>query len=238
MKLDVLVFASHPDDAEMSCGGTLIKLIAEGKKVGIVDLTRGELGTRGSAEIRDAEAKASAQVMGLHARHNLGFRDGFFGHDEAHLTDVVRQIRRFQPALILANAPSDRHPDHGKASRLVRDACFLSGLRRIQTKWEGEAQQEWRPTQCFYYIQDYRLTPSFVVDITPYYGHRLRAIQCFASQFYNPQSDEPESYISSEVFWKFLESRSRDVGHLVGVEFGEGFISDTPLKVGDPLDLL
>ncbi|MEM6632204.1 MAG: bacillithiol biosynthesis deacetylase BshB1 [Bacteroidota bacterium] len=238
MKLDVLVFAAHPDDAEMSCGGTLCKLIDEGKKVGIVDLTRGEMGTRGTPEIRAQEAKKAAEIMGLTIRVNLGFRDAFFVHDEAHQLAIIQQIRRFQPDILLGNAVIDRHPDHGKAAKLVRDSAFLSGLRKITTSLEGQLQEPWRPKRMFTYIQDHRLQPDFVVDVTPYFGLKWEAIKAYSSQFYNPESDDPQTYLSSQAFLKFLEARHRDVGHLVGAEFGEGFQSETPLKINSPLDLI
>jgi len=238
MKLDVLVFAAHPDDAEMSCGGTLCKLVDAGKKVGIVDLTRGEMGTRGTPELREQEAAAASEIMGLSIRENLGFRDAFFGQDEAHQLAVIQQIRRFQPSVILANAVLDRHPDHGKAAQLVRNAAFLSGLGKVTTSFQGILQAPWRPVRLFTYIQDHRLQPDFVVDITAQFDRKWKAIKAYGSQFHNPESDDPETYLSSEMFLKFLEARSRDVGHIVGVEFGEGFQAETPLKVESPLSLL
>lgn len=238
MKLDVLVFAAHPDDAEMSCGGTICKLVDAGNKIGIVDLTRGELGTRGSAELRKKEAALASEIMGLAVRENLGFRDGFFENNEAHQIAIIQQIRRFQPKLLLVNAILDRHPDHGKAAKLVKDAAFLSGLRKISTSWEGNFQEAWRPAKLFSYIQDHRLAPDFVVDISSYFEQKWKAIQAYSSQFYNPESDDPETYLSSQAFMKFLEARHRDVGHLVGAEFGEGFQSETPLKIQSPLDLI
>lgn len=240
MKLDVLVFAAHPDDAELGCSGTILKLISEGHRVGIIDLTRGELGSRGSAELRDEEAKVAAQIMGLSARENLGFRDGFFVQDEAHMLSVVRMVRKYQPSLVIANAPEDRHPDHGKGSKLVRDAIFLSGLVKIETEHEGEAQAPWRPQKLFFYIQDYALTPDFVVDVTPFWEKKREAIKAFKSQFYDPNtnSDEPQTYISSQGFWDFLDARARDMGHRAGALYGEGFISETPLLVKNPMELI
>ncbi len=238
MKLDVLVFAAHPDDAEMSCGGTICKLIDQGKKVGIIDLTRGELGTRGSAELRKKEAAKASEIMGLSVRKNLGFRDGFFENNEAHQIAIIQQIRAYQPELLLVNAIHDRHPDHGKGSKLVKDAAFLSGLRKISTSLNGEFQEAWRPKKIFSYIQDHRLQPDFVVDISAYFDQKWQSILAYSSQFYNPESDDPQTYLSSQAFIKFLEARHRDVGHLIGAEFGEGFQSETPLKVGSPLDLV
>ncbi|MEM6343554.1 MAG: bacillithiol biosynthesis deacetylase BshB1 [Bacteroidota bacterium] len=239
MKLDVLIFAAHPDDAELACSGTIAKLVSEGKKVGIVDLTRGELGSRGSAALRDQEAAASSKILGLSARENLRFRDGFFKNDEEHQIAVLKKIRKFRPDIVIGNAPFDRHPDHGRASSLIRESFFLSGLRRIETFDEGgKAQEAYRPKRIFYYIQDHHLEPSFVVDITPFYDAKLASIKAFASQFFDPNSKEPKTYISSKDFWDFLEARARHMGHLVGATFGEGFISDTPLKIASPLDLI
>ncbi|MEM7370727.1 MAG: bacillithiol biosynthesis deacetylase BshB1 [Bacteroidota bacterium] len=237
-KLDVLIFAAHPDDAELAVGGMICKLVEQGKSVGIIDLTRGELGSRGSAELRDEEALASARILGLSVRENLRFRDGFFIQDEAHQLAIIQMVRRFQPEIVIANAPEDRHPDHGRGSKLVRDAVFLSGLRKIETEWEGTSQLHWRPKRLFFYIQDYNLTPDVVVDITPWFEQKMKAVAAFASQFYDPNSKEPNTYISSPEFWNFLEARARNVGHLVGVKYGEGLLSETPVHVQSPLDLL
>lgn len=240
MKLDVLVFAAHPDDAELGCSGTIFKLIDHGFRVGVVDLTRGELGSRGSAELRDEEAKEASKIMGLSARENLGFRDGFFVQDEAHMLEVVKRVRKYQPDLVIANAPSDRHPDHGKGSKLVRDALFLSGLVKIPTKLDGVAQEPWRPQKFCFYIQDYALEPDFVIDVTPYWEKKCEAIRAFKSQFFNPsrKSDEPETYISSQGFWDFLDARAKDMGHRAGAIYGEGFISEIPLLLKTPMDLI
>ncbi|RMG72095.1 MAG: bacillithiol biosynthesis deacetylase BshB1 [Bacteroidetes bacterium] len=241
MKLDVLVFAAHPDDAELGAAGTIIKLTQAGKKVGIVDLTQGELGSRGTPELRLAEAAEAGRLMGISARENLGFRDGFFVDDEAHRRAVIRMVRRYRPELIIANAPSDRHPDHGRGSHVVREAAFLSGLRKIETEWEGQPQAAWRPKNIFYYIQDRYLTPSFIVDITPHWAQKRAAIAAFGSQFFVPgqsQPDGPATHISSENFWHFLEARARTLGHVIGVPFAEGFVSDIPLEVHSPLDLV
>lgn len=238
-KLDVLVFSVHPDDAELGCGGTICKLVAEGKRVGIIDLTRGELGTRGNAEIRAQEAAAASEVLQLHMRGNLGFRDGFFVQDEAHQLAIVEQVRLYRPEIVITNAPHDRHPDHGRASKLVRDAVFLAGLRKIPTTYQGQPQQAWRPGRLFYFIQDYYLEPNFVVDITPYFEQKQAAILAFKSQFHNPDnSKEPETYISNSDFWHFLEARSRTMGHKIGVTHGEGFISEQPLKINDLMGLI
>lgn len=232
-KLDVLIFAAHPDDAELGCGGTIAKLVAQGRKVGIADLTRGELGTRGTPEIRDQEAAASAKILGLTARVNLNLRDGFFLNDEAHQIELIKAIRRFRPDILLINAPYDRHPDHGKGSQLARDAAFLSGLRRIETEWEGSPQSEWRPAKVWKYIQDQLIIPDFVVDVTPHFETKMAAIKAFSSQFYNPESDEPETYISSRGFLDQIQARLKEMGHLIGVQYGEGFVSEKPLRVED-----
>ena len=238
MKLDVLALAAHPDDAELACSGTLAKLIAQGKQVGVVDLTRGELGTRGTADLRDEEAAASKAILGLHVRENLRFRDGFFKNDEAHQLEVIRCIRRFRPEVLLINAPMDRHPDHGRASALGRESAFLSGLVKISTEWDGEVQKPWRPRKVFRYIQDHRLEPSFVVDISAHFDTKMASIKAFKSQFFDPDSSEPMTYIASEHFLLQVEARAREFGHLIGVEYGEGFIAERPLKVDDLLDLI
>lgn len=237
-KLDVLAFGAHPDDVELGASGTLLKLGSLGKKTGIVDLTRGELGTRGTPEIRDKEAAAAGEVLGLSARENLGFRDGFFTHDEEHITTIVSAIRAYQPDVVLAPAISDRHSDHGRGSKLVRDACFLSGLRKIETQRDGESQAPWRPKRVFFYIQDYSLQPDFVVDISPFWEQKKAAILAFSSQFYNPAFDAEQTYISNADFFHFLEARSRNMGHIIGTTFGEGFQSETALAVQTPLDLI
>ncbi|MEZ4774514.1 MAG: bacillithiol biosynthesis deacetylase BshB1 [Bacteroidia bacterium] len=238
MKLDILVFAAHPDDVELACSATLVKMISKGKKAGIIDLTRGDLGSRGTPEIRDREAEIAAEIMGIHARENLAFRDGFFLHDETHQMAIIRMIRKYQPEVVIANAPSDRHPDHGRASKLVRDAAFLSGLRRIETQLDGQEQPAWRPKRLFYYIQDHALEPDFVVDVTEYYEKKVETLRAFGSQFYDPNSKEPITYISTPDFLPFIEARARIYGHMIGTTFGEGFISETPIKIDLPTDLI
>ncbi|MFK7971453.1 MAG: bacillithiol biosynthesis deacetylase BshB1 [Bacteroidia bacterium] len=237
-KLDVLAFGAHPDDVELAASGTLIKLANQGKTTGIVDLTRGELGTRGSAEIRDKEAAAAAIVMDLKARHNLGLADGFFEHNETNLKKVITAIRMYQPEVVLAPAIVDRHSDHGRGSKLVRDACFLSGLKKIETSADGQSQEQWRPKRIFFYIQDYSLQPDFVVDISGLWEQKKDAILAFGSQFYNPEFDGEETYISNKDFFKFQEARARNMGHIIGTSHGEGFQSETALAVDTPLDLL
>jgi len=223
MKLDILVLAAHPDDAEISCGGTLAKHIAMGHRVGVVDLTRGELGTRGSAEIRDAEARAAAAVLKLHVRENLGLRDGFFVNAEADQLKVVQAIRKYQPEIILANAVKDRHPDHGRGAALIAQAAFLSGLTKVETQDDGRQQEAWRPRAVYHFIQSEYLTPDFVVDVSAYWEVKLTALRAFKSQFYDPQSKEPETFISNPGFMKLIEARGHELGYSIGATYGEGF---------------
>jgi bacillithiol biosynthesis deacetylase BshB1 len=233
MKLDILAFAAHPDDVELSCSGTLLKHIDLGYKVGIVDLTRGELGSRGSAEIRDQEAADAAQLMGLAIRENLSFRDGFFLNDEFHQLKIIEKIRQYRPEIVLCNAVSDRHPDHGKGSQLVSTACFLSGLIKIKTE-----QEPWRPKAVYHYIQDYYHPADFVVDISGFMQRKLAVIQCFKSQFYDPNASLPETPISSKAFLDFLESRAREMGRPAGFEFGEGFTVERNVGVKTLFDIV
>lgn len=237
MKLHILAFGAHPDDVEMSCTGTLLKHIEQGYKVGIIDLTAGELGTRGSKEIRLREASEAAKKMGLTIRENLYMRDGFFQNDEEHQLRIIQKIRQYQPDIILANAPSDRHSDHGKAATLVKEAAFLSGLIKIKTTLNGETQQAWRPKAVYHYIQDYHLEPSFVVDISPYFEKKLEVLKCYASQFYNPNSSEPETSISRKDFLEVIESKARLFGRAIFAEFAEGFIANRWIGVRNILEL-
>lgn len=240
IKLDILVMAVHPDDAELSCAGTIAKHVALGKKVGILDFTKGELGTRGTPEIRLAEAEASGKIMGLSIRENLGFRDAFFKNDENHQLKIIEVIRRFKPEIVLANAIDDRHPDHGRAASLAKEACFYSGLRMVSTvdKHTGESQWAWRPKAVYFYIQDKYLEPDFVVDVSEYWDIKNEAIRAFRSQFYDPNSKEPESYLTSPEFLKFVEARSNEMGHKIGVKHGEGFTSNRMLGVSDFFNLI
>jgi bacillithiol biosynthesis deacetylase BshB1 len=226
MKLDILVMAAHPDDAELSCAGTILKHIAAGKKVGIVDFTRGELGTRGTPEIRLQESADATKILGLQARENLGIRDGFFRNDEETQLKLIEVIRKYQPDIVLANALEDRHPDHGKGAQLAIDACFLSGLRQIKT---GNLPA-WRPAQVYHYIQDRYLEPDFVVDISTQWDEKEAAIRAFKSQFFDPSSAEPASYISSPDFLNFIQARAMEMGHKIGVKYGEGFQSQKTLE--------
>lgn len=238
MKLDILAFGAHPDDVELGCAGTILKEISLGKKVGIIDLTRGELGTRGSAEIRDQEANAAAEILGVSVRENLGMRDGFFVNDEKHQLEIIKMIRKYKPEIVLCNAIDDRHIDHGKGSKLVSDACFLSGLMKIATALDGKEQESWRPKLVYHYIQWKDIKPDFVVDITGFTDKKIEAILAYGSQFYSATSKEPESPISSKNFLESLNYRSRDLGRLVGVEHAEGFTVERYLAVNSLGDLL
>lgn len=239
MKLDILVMAAHPDDAEMSCAGTMAIAIEKGRKVGIVDFTRGELGTRGTPEIRAAEAKAASEILSISVRENLDFRDGFFKNDEEHQMKLIKTIRRYQPDIVLANAVEDRHPDHGKGAAIAVDACFLSGLRMIRTfEDDGTEQPAWRPKFLYHYIQDRYIKPDLVVDITKYWDLKEASIRAYKSQFYNPNSDEPESYLTSPEFLAFLKARSQEMGHSIGARYGEGFTKTKMLGVKDLFDLI
>jgi N-acetylglucosamine malate deacetylase 1 len=233
MKLDILAIAAHPDDAEISCSGTLMKHLALGYKVGILDLTRGEMGTRGTPELRDQEAANAASVMGLSFRENVALSDCFFQNDQSSQLKVIAQLRRFMPDVVLCNAPEDRHPDHGKAAALAIDACFYAGLAKIETFWDGKSQAPWRPKQVFHYVQDRFLVPDLVVDITPFWDKKRAALEAYRSQFFNPASKEQETYISTEIFWQFLEARGREMGHYIGASHGEGFLKTKMLEVDD-----
>jgi len=225
MKLDILVFGAHPDDAELGAGATIAKEIANGKKVGIVDLTRGELGTRGSAEIRDKEAKEAANILGVLVRENLKFADGFFQNSKEHQLEVIKMIRKYRPNIVLCNAIDDRHIDHGKGSKLVSDACFLSGLIKIVSKLEGDNQNQepWRPKLVYHYIQWKNLVPDFVVDVSGFVEKKTQALLAYGSQFYDPNSNEPQTPISSKNFIDSITYRARDLGRLIGVDHAEGF---------------
>ena len=231
MKLDILAFGAHPDDVELGCGATIAKEIALGKKVGIVDLTRGELGTRGSAEIRDQEAADAAKIMGVAVRENLGFADGFFVNDKEHQLEIIKMIRKYQPDIVLCNAIDDRHIDHPKGSQLVSDACFLSGLMKVPTVAGGEEQEKWRPKQVYHYIQWKNLEPDFVVDVTGYMDVKIAAVKAYGSQFFDPNSKEPETPITSKNFIDSIVYRANDLGRLTGVEFAEGFTSERTIAI-------
>ena len=231
MKLDILAFGAHPDDVELGCGATIAKEVSLGKKVGIVDLTRGELGTRGSAELRIIEANNAAEIMGVSVRENLGFCDGFFTNDKKHQLEIIKMIRKYQPEIVLCNAIDDRHIDHGKGSKLVSDACFLSGLIKIETELEGKQQEKWRPKQVYHYIQWKNIAPDFVTDVTGFIDKKTAAVLAYSSQFYDPKSTEPESPITSKSFMESMNYRARDLGRLIGVEYAEGFTSERYVAV-------
>ena len=231
LKLDILAFGAHPDDVELGCAGTLLGAIAEGKKVGVIVLTKGELGTRGSISQRLSEAQLASEVMGLTIRENLEMADGFFINNKEHQLIIIETIRRFQPSIIFCNAPEDRHPDHGRAASLVAEAAFLSGLKKIQTIHNGVAQEAWRPTQVFHYIQSRNLTPNFVVDISKHIEKKMEAILAHSSQFYDPKSNEPDTFISSAAFLEFVKGRAKELGQQIGVQYAEGFITQKILGI-------
>ncbi|MGB3849185.1 MAG: bacillithiol biosynthesis deacetylase BshB1 [Tunicatimonas sp.] len=237
MKLDILALAAHPDDTELGCAGTLAAHVAAGQRVGIVDFTQGELGTRGTPELRAQEAEASRQVLGVAVRHNLGFADGFFINDKMHQLEVAKMIRQYRPDVVLANAIYDRHPDHGRGAELARDACFIAGLRQVETRWKGETQEAWRPARVYHYIQAYAIKPDFVVDVSEHWETKMRAIRSFSSQFGQSPSDEPETYLTSPIFLQFIEARAKELGHSVGVAYGEGFTAAQPLGIKQLTDV-
>lgn len=225
MKLDILAIGVHPDDVELGCAGTLIKHINMGYKVGILDLTHGELGTRGTGELRLVEAENAKNIIGAAVRINLGLKDGFFQNDEANQLKIIEIIRKYKPDVLLANAPDDRHPDHGRAAQLTYDAYFLAGLPKIETTFEGINQQSWRPKSFYHYIQAKYLKPDFVVDVSPYFEQKMESIFAYKSQFHNPESNEPQTFISTPEFIDFVKSRYRDFGSSIGAAYAEGFIA-------------
>jgi bacillithiol biosynthesis deacetylase BshB1 len=238
MKLDILAITAHPDDVELCCAGTLLAQMALGKTVGILDLTRGELGTRGTPEGRLQEARDSARILNISVRENVHLSDGFFRNDEAHQKAIIPYLRKYQPEIVITNAIDDRHPDHGRGARLVAESCFYSGLRMIESVDElGAKQEAWRPKQVFHAIQDRYIKPDFIVDITPFHDQKIEAIRAFKSQFHIPEyvenSSEPLSYISTPEFLDFIVARAREMGHAIGVTFGEGFTSTRALGVSD-----
>jgi len=240
MKLAILAFGAHPDDVELGAGGTIAKEIAKGKKVGIIDLTRGELGTRGTPELRDEEAKKAAAILKVSIRENLGFADGFFVNDKDHQLEIIKRIRKYRPEIVLCNAIDDRHIDHGKGSKLVSDACFLSGLTKIATSDEGTntPQEPWRPKVVYHYIQWKNITPDFVVNVSGFIDKKTEAILAYASQFFDPTSDEPETPISSKNFIDSVNYRARDLGRLIGTEYAEGFTVERFVAVDSLEDLI
>ncbi|MCR9016628.1 bacillithiol biosynthesis deacetylase BshB1 [Aquiflexum gelatinilyticum] len=237
MKLDILVIAAHPDDAELACSGTIAAQVAKGYKVGILDLTKGEMGTRGTPEIRMQESEEASKILGVSIRENLGFKDIFFRDDDSHRLEIVKIIRKYKPEIVLANAVTDRHPDHGKGGAVASNACFMSGLRKIETHFDGIDQAPWRPKYVYHYIQNNYIKPDFVVDITDFWGIKIESIKAFRSQFYDPNNKEPQSFISSAEFLDFVEARSREFGHSIMVKYGEGFTVERTLGITDLFDL-
>ena len=238
MKLDILAFGAHPDDVELGCSGTIAKEVSLGKIVGIIDLTRGELGTRGSVEIRDNESRLAAKILGVSVRENLNMRDGFFVNDEAHQLEIIKQIRKYRPEIVICNAIEDRHIDHAKGSKLVSDSCFLSGLIKIETEFEGQFQEAWRPKVVYHYIQWKNIEPDFVVDISDFIKQKTESILAYSSQFYSENSNEPITPIATKNFLESINYRSQDFGRLVGVEYAEGFTTERYLAVNSLGDLL
>lgn len=238
MKIDILAIGAHPDDVELSCAATLAKEIANGKTVGILDLTRGELGTRGTAQIRDVEAANAAQILGVQFRHNLEFSDGFLVNNAASKLEIIKIIRKYRPEIVLCNAVDDRHIDHGSASKLASDACFLSGLRKIETIFDGNNQQAWRPRHVYHYIQWKNIEPDFVVDVTGFMDIKLEAIFAYKSQFHDAESKEPLTPIATQNFKDSLTYRAKDLGRIIGTEYGEGFTTERYAAVNSIFDLI
>ena len=238
LKLDILAFGAHPDDVELGCGGTVAKEVSKGKKVGIIDLTRGELGTRGSVDLRDQESKLASNILGLVLRENLNFKDGFFQNNESNQIEIIKVIRKYRPEIVLCNAEDDRHIDHPKAAELVSNACFLSGLRKIETSDNGKNQKEWRPKNVYHYIQWKNSSPDFLVDISGFISIKLKAIKAYSSQFYDPNSNEPETPISSKNFIESVKYRAQNLGRIIGTSAGEGFTSKQQLSIGNLFDLI
>ncbi len=238
IKLDILAFGAHPDDVELGCGGTIAKEIANGKKVGIVDLTRGELGTRGTPELRIKESENASKTIGVEIRENLGFKDGFFKNDESHQLEIIKIIRKFKPNIVLCNAKDDRHIDHPKGADLVVDSCFLSGLKKVKTDLEGKKQDSWRPNNVYHYIQWKNSSPDFLVDISGFEDVKMNAVKCYSSQFYDPSSKEPETLISKKNFLDTIYNRSLDFGRLIGVDHAEGFTTNKAIGVDSINDLI
>ncbi|EAY31244.1 bacillithiol biosynthesis deacetylase BshB1 [Microscilla marina] len=240
MKLDILALGVHPDDVELACSGTVISHINRGKKVGIVDFTRGELGTRGTAETRKAESEAASKILGVEVRENLEMADGFFQNDKAHQLKLIAALRKFQPEIVLANALDDRHSDHGRAAKLAIDACFYAGLVKVETlDAQGNIQAPWRPKQIYHYVQDRYMKPDLIVDVTPFWEQRMEAVKAFKTQFFisGNEDNEPATPISTPDFMLFLEARAREFGRLIGVKYGEGFVSRTPIGTTNLFEL-
>lgn len=226
MKVDILAIGAHPDDVELGCGGTIAKLLSDGKTVAVVDLTQGELGTRGTNLTRAEEAEESSRILGISHRENLKMKDGFLNNSEDYQMEIVKMIRKYQPEIVLANAIDDRHPDHAKAAKLVSDACFLSGLVKIETSLNGENQKAWRPKQVYHYIQWKNITPDFVIDISDFMDKKIEACLAYKTQFYDPNSSEPMTPIATKDFLESLTYRAQDLGRLSGVTYAEGFTTE------------
>ncbi|NDE04466.1 MAG: bacillithiol biosynthesis deacetylase BshB1 [Flavobacteriia bacterium] len=237
MKLDILAFGAHPDDVELSAAGTLLHYAARGKSIGIIDLTEGELGTRGTVESRYEEAAAAASILGIQHRHNLRLPDGFFENTHAAKLQIIEQIRLHQPQIVLANALSDRHPDHARAGHMVAEACFLAGLRKIHTSHNGTTQTAHRPKLVLHYIQDYHQAPSFVQDVTPHVAQKIEAVKAYKTQFFDPNSPEPNTPISGELFFDFLKGRMLEMGRPAGYNYAEGFVLNRWFGVQDIFEL-
>ena len=238
MKLDILAFGAHPDDVELGCSGTIAKEVSLGKKVGIIDLTRGELGSRGSVAIRNSESAKASEILGIAVRENLDMRDGFFVNDEEHQLKIIQMIRKYRPEIVICNAIDDRHIDHGKGSKLVSDACFLSGLVKIETEWNGESQKVWRPKIVYHYIQWKNIEPDFVVDVTDFIEKRTQSILAYSSQFYNAEETGPVTPIATKNFLESINYRLQDLGRIVGVDYAEGFTTERYLAVNTLSDLI
>ena len=238
MKVDILAIGAHPDDVELSCSGTIAKEISAGKKVVIIDLTKGELGTRGSEKIREIESKKAAEILKISDRKNLGLKDGFFHNSDENKIKLVRLIRFYKPNIVLCNSINDRHPDHGKASKLVVESCFLSGLKKVSTKFQDIAQQPWKPTNIYHYVQWNLEIPDFIVDISDFMDIKLKSVQCYSSQFYDPESKEPKTPISTQNFLESIKYRSANFGRIIGADHGEGFVANRKLAVASISDLI
>ncbi|PRP65936.1 bacillithiol biosynthesis deacetylase BshB1 [Nonlabens agnitus] len=238
MKLDILAVGSHPDDIELSCAGVLAKEASRGKKIGILDLTRGELGTRGTPEIRDQEAADAAKVLGVAVRENLAFADGFFTNDKVHQLKIVEIIRKYQPEIVICNAIRDRHPDHARGSELTSVSCFLSGLRKIETQLEGQQQEAWRPKQVYHYIQWQDMDPDIVIDISGFMETKIDSVKAYKSQFFDPESNEPSTPISSNNFFESIRYRAANLGRLIGTDHAEGFMVERYPAVDSIFDLI
>lgn len=238
MKLDILAFGAHPDDVEISCGGTLLKYSSQGKKIGIIDLTQGELSTRGNIELRAKESQKASEFLGLSIRDNLTMKDGFFNQDESSIKSIITKIRQYKPTIVMANSNLDRHPDHGRAGKLVEEACFYAGLAKIRTELNGIQQEAFRPDLVLHYIQDYHIEPDVLFDVSGFEEKKIELIQCFSSQFYDPESQEPQTPISGEHFFDAITGRLATYGRSIGVNYAEGFNINRRFGVNDLFNLV